>query len=381
MKFTTLLIAFLLLIVPASFAATVIIPQSSEPTKVTIPGTYVIQHSDINTKGLDTRSLTIPGKSDTAAILDLLKQRKAQRNAQGFADTGYATTDITYTSPGPQVQNQDQMGYGNGQYYFPNMNQQGYGLNNNFHGTYESCDIEFASAPYVYGLGFPFSYSFSSALYGRRPYLGNGCNGINERNTIGYGGYQWYRFANSTYTQCTTNDDFNRYDCSYRFDGRSYFYDNPVANDLYYNTQFDSSKIDISDRFALINGKYVLCPQRAFDHDECVFYYKGGKWYYDDPSDNDFSGIPNIEMNTDLDKAMPTNNTNNQSNQSNQNNQSNQTNNSILPAGYVNYKAYVDQFPKFNYVNGNFVSCTSTCTYYRRDGIMFTIDQSRYAQG
>lgn len=382
----------LLLLLPLAFAATVIIPESSEPKQYTAPGTFVIQHSDINTKGLATNTLTIPGKSDTAAILELLRQRKAARDAAGYNSIGF--TDITYANPMPE--NQDTVGYGNGDYYWPtNYGNYGYGNNNgNYPGTYESCDVEYYGSPYyVSGLGFPFSFSFSSLFSGYQN-GGYGCNRYNGNNSYypgyyGNGGYgrDWYYFANGTYTLCDTQDEFVQRDCSYRFDGRRYYYDNAALQNFYNDPQYDPNKIDISDRFALINGRYVLCPQRAYDHDECVFYYKSGKWYYDDPSDNDFTGIPNIEINSDLDRpANSTNTTNNDTQNNTTNNTNNQNNNTynpgnILPPGYFNYRAYVDQFPKYNYVNSQFVSCTSSCSYYKRDNVMFLIDQVRYAQG
>src|SRR3989344_1065769 len=147
MKFAIVGLITLLLLVPLSFAATVIIPHNTEPRQITSPSSFVIQHSDINTRGLDTRTVVVPGKADQLSILETLRQRKSQRDAAGY--NSYPITEITYSNPMPE--HDDRPGYGNGEYYWPTNG--GYGNYGDLRGTYESCDIEFSSGPYQYGYG------------------------------------------------------------------------------------------------------------------------------------------------------------------------------------------------------------------------------------
>ena len=109
----------------------------------------------------------------------------------------------------------------------------------------------------------------------------------------------------------------------------------------------------MSDRFRFDNGRYSICPRRGADADACVYYYKSGSFYYDDPADNAESLRQSAPL--AVQGSLSTQNT--------------------VPSNPDRYAIYYAQYTQFNFQNGQFIPCTSGCQYYERDGMMFGMTQ------
>jgi len=178
-------------------------------------------------------------------------------------------------------------------------------------------------------------------------------------STYHYYPYDWYYYKSGQYQRCN-GDDFKSFDCSYRWDGIHYYYDLGPDDYWYYREVYDIDNLDVTDRFSRVNGRYSLCPRNGFDHDECVYYFKGGAFYYDDPADNFFFD-ENVEWDTDLDDERDEADDQDDDNQD-----------SMQSTALNSYTAYYNQFSQFNFENGQFVPCSANCRYYQSsDGRMY----------
>lgn len=168
------------------------------------------------------------------------------------------------------------------------------------------------------------------------------------RSNSSYRPYDWYAYVDGQYRECN-GDDFQQYDCSYRWDGLHYRYALGPDDAYYYDRLYNLDDVDVSDRFRFDNGRYSVCPRRGADTDACTYYYKDGSFYYDDPSDN--AARQSVPLTSSPLLASQ----------------------NSVPSNSDNYATYYAQYTQFTFQNGQFVACTSGCQYYERDGMMFGI--------